>query len=73
MKNRVWHPATMKIDGDKVDRHRAGREVARTAFPMAPAASASSPNLYNQALLPTTPFIYYDHKLVTSKTGRTSR
>jgi hypothetical protein len=26
------------------------------------------PNLYNRALLPATPFIYYDHKLVTSKT-----
>ena len=26
------------------------------------------PNLYNTALLPTTPFIYYDDKLVTSET-----
>jgi hypothetical protein len=26
------------------------------------------PNLYNRALLPLTPFIYYDHKLVTSDT-----
>jgi len=27
----------------------------------------NQPNLYNKALLPATPFIYHDHKLVTSK------
>jgi hypothetical protein len=33
----------------------------------ATAGVAFQPALYNRALLPMTPFIYYDHKLVTSK------
>ena len=33
----------------------------------------SQPNLYNKAMLPTTPFIYYDNKLVTSKDWPTEK
>lgn len=66
-KDRLWHRARMKIDG-------------RTVVLTAPGASeprgvaygcngvGTLPNLYNRALLPLTPFIYYDHKLVTSDT-----
>jgi len=66
-KNRVWHRATMKIDGDKVI-----LTAPDVSEPRGVAYGCNGigwlPNLYNRALLPTTPFIYYDHKLVTSDT-----
>ena len=65
--NRVWHPASMKIAGRKVvvtsPKVKSPRGVS-----YATAGVGFQPNLYNRALLPTTPFIYYEHKLVTSKT-----
>jgi len=65
--SRVWFPATVKIDGEKLI----------VASPKVPAPRGVSygtggignmPNLYNQSLLPLTPFIIYDNKMVTSKT-----
>lgn len=66
-KNRVWHPASMKIDGETVvlssPKVKSPRGVSYGT-----AGIGFQPNLYNRAMLPTTPFIYYDQKLVTSKT-----
>lgn len=65
--DRIWHPATIRIDGSKVI-------VTSTAVKSPRGVSYASrgvgfrPNLYNKALLPATPFIYYDNKLVTSET-----
>ncbi|MEI6177163.1 MAG: hypothetical protein WCS43_09745 [Verrucomicrobiota bacterium] len=64
--DRVWHPATMKIASDKIvvscPAVKAPRGVSYGAEGI-----GSQPNLYNKALLPLVPFIYYDNKLVTSK------
>jgi len=65
-KDRVWHRAKMKIAGDKVELTAAGVAEPR-GVAYACNGVGSLPNLYNQALLPLAPFIYYDHKLVTSK------
>ncbi len=64
--DRVWHPASVKIDGEKVI-------VSSPAVPRpvgisyASAGVGGQPNLYNKALLPMTPFIHYDQKLVTAE------
>jgi len=65
--DRIWHPANMKIDGERVI-------VTSPAVPSPRGVSYATggvawlPNLYNRSLLPTTPFIYFDNELVTSKT-----
>lgn len=63
--DRVWHPAKVKVDGDKAvvtsDAVKNPRGVAYGT-----GGIGFQPNLYNKALLPTTPFIIYDNKLVTS-------
>ncbi len=65
--NRVWHRASMRIDGDKVV-----VTAPKVKSPKGVAYGTGSigfwPNLYNRSLLPMTPFIYYEHKLVTSAT-----
>ena len=65
--NRVWYRASMKIDGEKVivtsPKVKSPRGVA-----YATGGVGFVPNLYNRALLPMTPFIYFDNKLVTAKT-----
>jgi len=65
--DRVWHPASGKIDGDKVivtsPQVKAPRGVS-----YATGGVGSQANLYNKALLPTTPFIYFDNQLATSET-----
>ncbi|MFO8027962.1 MAG: sialate O-acetylesterase, partial [Opitutales bacterium] len=65
--DRVWHPAKVRIEGDKAvvtsDAVKNPRGVAYGT-----GGVGFQPNLYNQALLPTTPFIYYDNKLVTRDT-----
>jgi sialate O-acetylesterase len=65
--NRLWHPASMKIEGDNVVLASAKVKSPR-GVSYATGGVGFQPNLYNKALLPTTPFIYYDNKLVTSKT-----
>ena len=64
--DRVWHPATLKIDGETAI-------VSSPAVPKPLGVSYATgqvgwqPNLYNKALLPMTPFIHFDQKMVTSK------
>lgn len=65
--DRVWHPAKVRIDGNKAivtsDAVQAPRGVTYGT-----GGVGFQPNLYNQALLPTTPFIVYNHKMVTNET-----
>ena len=65
--NRVWYRANMKIEGEKVTvtspKVKSPRGVA-----YATGGVGFVPNLYNRALLPMTPFVYFDNKLVTAKT-----
>ena len=64
--DKVWHPATMKIEGEKIvvssPDVKAPRGVAYGT-----GGVGFQPSLYNKALLPLAPFITYDNKLVTSK------
>jgi sialate O-acetylesterase len=64
--NRVWYPAKAVIDGSRVilssPKVKSPRGVSYGS-----AGIGSQPNLYSKAMLPTTPFIVYDHKLVTAK------
>ena len=65
--DRVWHPAKIvKIDGDKVTVSSPGVKSPR-GVSYAMGGVGNQPNLYNKAMLPTTPFIYFDNKLVTTK------
>lgn len=65
--DRVWHPASVKIDGEKLivtsPKVKAPRGVS-----YASGGVGNQPNIYNKALLPTTPFIHFDNKPVTSDT-----
>jgi hypothetical protein len=65
--DRIWHPASMKIEGCKVI-VTSPKVKKPCGVSYATQGVAFQPSLYNKALLPATPFIYYDHKLVTSKT-----
>lgn len=65
--DRVWHPATFKIDGSKVIVGSPAVKSPR-GVSYGTGGIGFQPNLYNKALLPTTPFIYYDNKPVTSET-----
>ncbi|MFP6901724.1 MAG: sialate O-acetylesterase, partial [Opitutales bacterium] len=64
--DRVWHPATLKIEGGKAVLRSPGVKKPR-GVAYGTGGIGFQPNLYNKALLPMTPFIYFDHKLVTSK------
>lgn len=66
-KNQVWHKATAKIEGDKVVLTAPGVAKPR-GVSYATAGIGPQPNLYNQSLLPMTPFAYYDKKMVTKAT-----
>ena len=65
--NRIWYPADMSIDGDKVVLTSPKVKQPR-GVSYATGGVGFQPNLYNRALLPMTPFIYYDNQLVTSGT-----
>jgi len=65
--NRIWHPADVKIDGDKVVLSSPQVKSPR-GISYGTGGIGFQPNLYNRSLLPMTPFIYYDNQLVTSKT-----
>jgi sialate O-acetylesterase len=65
-KDRVWHRAKLKIAGDKLELTAAGVTEPRGVAYACNGAGAL-PNVYNKAMLPLSPFIYYDKKLVTSK------
>jgi hypothetical protein len=64
---RVWHPASMRIDGSKVVVTSPKVKIPR-GVSYATAGVGFQPNLYNRALLPMTPFIFYDTEMVTSNT-----
>jgi hypothetical protein len=65
-KDRIWHPAKLVIQGDKaIVSSDAVKEPVGVAY--GSGGIGWKPNLYNQALLPTTPFVVYDGKLVTSR------
>ncbi len=65
--DRVWHPAKVSINGDKAV---VTSDAVKTPHGVAYGTGGVGfqPNLYNQALLPTTPFIVYDNKMVTRAT-----
>lgn len=64
--NRVWHPASMRIDDRKVIITSPAVKTPR-GVSYGTGGIGNQPNLYNSALLPTTPFIAYDGQIVTSK------
>jgi hypothetical protein len=64
--DRVWHPASMKIDGGKIVVTSPGVKAPR-GIAYGSEGIGSQPCIYNKALLPLVPFIFYDNKLVTSK------
>jgi sialate O-acetylesterase len=65
--DRVWHPARiLKIDGNKVTVSSPAVQEPR-GVSYATGGVGNQPNLYNKALLPATPFIQYDNKLVTKE------
>lgn len=70
--DRIWHPANMQIEGHKVILTSPGVKAPR-GVSYGTGGVGSQPNLYNKALLPTTPFTYYDNKLVTSENWPTEK
>ena len=64
---RVWHPASVKIDGSRVIVTAPAVKSPR-GVSYGTGGIGFKTNLYNKALLPATPFIYYDSELVTSET-----
>jgi sialate O-acetylesterase len=64
---RVWYPASMKIDGNKVIVSSPQVKNPK-GVSYGTGGIGFQPNLYNQALLPMTPFIVYDNQVVTSET-----
>ena len=66
--DRVWHPAKITaIKGKKVTVSSPAVNAPR-GVSYATGGVGNQPNLYNKALLPATPFIQFDHKLVTTDT-----
>ncbi len=65
-KDRVWHRAKMKLAGEKVELTAPGVTEPRGVAYGCNGVGAL-PNVYNKAMLPLAPFIYFDNKLVTSK------
>jgi sialate O-acetylesterase len=63
---RAWHPARVTIEGEKVILSAPGVTSPR-GVSYATGGVGFRPNLYNRALLPMTPFIVHDQKLVTSR------
>jgi hypothetical protein len=64
--DRVWHPANMKISGEKIVISSPGVKAPR-GVSYGAEGIGSQPCIYNKAMLPLVPFIYYDNKLVTSR------
>lgn len=65
--DRVWCPAEVKIDGSKLIVTSAKVKAPRgVTYGMG--GIGNKPNIYNQGMIPLTPFIYYDNALVTRQT-----
>ncbi|MEY3394796.1 MAG: hypothetical protein RL346_1032 [Verrucomicrobiota bacterium] len=62
--DRVWHPANIKINGTQVIVTSAAVKNPR-GISYASRGVGFRASLYNKALLPATPFICFDNKLVT--------
>ncbi|MBT3198580.1 MAG: hypothetical protein HN350_01570 [Phycisphaerales bacterium] len=64
-KDRVWHPASVKIVGETIVLTAPG---LKAPCGVSYGCNGVGPQLsiYNKAMLPLTPFIYYQNKLVTS-------
>ncbi len=65
--DRVWHPARVELDGEKIVLTSPAVTAPR-GVSYATGGVGFQPNIYNRALLPMTPFIYYDHEPVTAAT-----
>ena len=65
--DRVWHPATIRIDGSKVIATSPAVKNPR-GVSYGTGGIGFRPALYNSSLLPAAPFIEYDHKPVTRAT-----
>ncbi len=65
--HRVWYPATVTIDGSRVILS-SPKVASPRGVSYASAGVGFQPNLYNKAMLPATPFIVYDQRIVTQKT-----
>jgi len=63
--DRVWHPATIRIDGSKLIATSPAVKSPR-GVSYGTGGIGFRPALYNSSLLPAAPFIEYDHKPVTS-------
>lgn len=61
--DRVWHPASVTIKGDTVVLKADGVSEPR-GVSYGTGGIGFNPNLYNEALLPMTPFTVYDHTLI---------
>lgn len=64
--HRVWHPARVTLDGAKAILTAPGVKSPR-GVSYGTSGIGFQPNLYNRGLLPLTPFIVFDHKLVTCR------
>ena len=66
-KDRVWHQANVKIEGETIVLTAPGlKEHCGVAYGCN--GVGTLPGIYNKAMLPLTPFIYYENELVTSDT-----
>ena len=65
--DRVWHPASVKIDGTKAVVTSPAVKAPR-GVSYGTGGIGFRPALYNMALLPMAPFIRYDNQQVTSAT-----
>lgn len=65
--DRVWHPASVRLDGTKaIITSPAVKNPRGVSY--ATGGIGFRHGLYNKALLPASPFIYYDNQLVTADT-----
>jgi len=64
---KIWHPATVKIDGPKLILSSESVKSPR-GISYGSGGIGNEANIYNKALLPLSPFTYFDQKLVTAKT-----
>ncbi|MDX1679295.1 MAG: sialate O-acetylesterase [Akkermansiaceae bacterium] len=63
--DRVWHPAKVRIEGEKaIVSSDAVKEPRGVTY--GTGGVGFQPSIYNEALLPLTPFIVYEEKLVTN-------
>ncbi len=64
-KDYTWHKASVKIGRDEIILTADGLKEPR-GVAYAYECTGARPGIYNKAMLPLTPFVVYDHKLVVS-------